>query len=54
MLFHDYWYPETELLTKRDKPFVGVKKAVDEFFANRPEKLFIFPETTHALIVKQH
>jgi hypothetical protein len=56
MLFHDYDYYEPNFDTSSGvyRPFfTGVKKAVDEFFSGRPANLLVFPETTHALIVKR-
>jgi hypothetical protein len=53
MLFHDYCGAEPDLPQGVKVPFTGVKKAVDEFFLARPETVIEFPETTHALIVKQ-
>lgn len=53
MLFHDYFDKCVGLPSGCRKPFTGVKLATDEFFRTRPEKIFQFPETTHALIVKQ-
>jgi hypothetical protein len=52
MLFHDYCGEEPELPRGAKPPFVGVKKAVDEFLAGRPDRLLHFPETTHALMIK--
>ncbi len=53
MLFHDYSEPEIDLPIGIKVPFTGVKKAVDEFFSQQPETCVVFPETTHALIVKR-
>jgi hypothetical protein len=53
MLFHDYCAPENNLPHGVKILFTGVKKAVDDFFFERPENLVTFPETTHALIVKR-
>lgn len=52
MLFHDYWVPEPGS-SGPEGVFTGVNKAVNEFFQDKPEKLVVFPETTHALIVKK-
>jgi len=51
MVCHDYWVPKSEF---PDKPsvFTGAKKAMDEFFANTPEEIVVFPETSHAVVVK--
>jgi hypothetical protein len=53
MLFHDYCGEEPELPRGARVPFSGVKKAVDEFFAGRGERLVHFPETTHVLAIKE-
>lgn len=53
MLFHDYFHASAQLPSGCKKPFTGVRLAVDEYFRNRPEKVIHFPETTHALIIKQ-
>ena len=52
MLFHDYCAEEPELPRGAKVPFSGVKKAVDEFFARRADRLVYFPETTHVLAIK--
>jgi hypothetical protein len=52
MLFHDYCAEEPELPKGARAPFTGVKKAVDEFFKERPDRLMYFPETTHAVMIK--
>jgi hypothetical protein len=52
MLFHDYCAEEPELPRGARAPFLGVKKAVDEFLAGREDRLVHFPETTHALMIK--
>ena len=52
MLFHDYCGEEPGLPRGAKEPFVGVKKAVDEFLAGRGDRLIHFPETTHALMIK--
>jgi hypothetical protein len=52
MLFHDYCAEEPELPRGARAPFLGVKKAVDEFLAGREDRLLNFPETTHALMIK--
>jgi hypothetical protein len=54
MLFHDYCADEPELPRGARVPFSGVKKAVDEFFAGREDRLLLFPETTHALAIKAY
>ncbi len=53
LLFHDYCEAFPNLPQAIKQPFAGVKKAVDEFFAARPEKVIEFPETSHALVVKR-
>jgi len=53
MLFDDYWEPEVDMPKGIKTPFTGIKKAVDEFFADRPENVVVFPETANALIVKR-
>jgi hypothetical protein len=52
MLFHDYCGEEPGLPKGAKAPFIGVKKAVDEFLADRGDRLIHFPETTHALMIK--
>ena len=52
MLFHDYCGEEPGLPAGAKEPFVGVKKAVDEFLVGRVDRLVHFPETTHALLIK--
>jgi O-methyltransferase len=53
MLFHDYCEQQPGLPMGAREPFTAVKKAADEFFSELPEEILEFPETTHALIVKQ-
>ena len=53
LLFHDYYAGSGRMPSGVKSPFTGVKRAADEFFHDRPEKIVEFPETTHALIVKQ-
>ena len=49
MLFHDYWVPEEDL---QHRPvFRGVYKAVNEFVGSNRERLVVFPETTHAVLM---
>jgi hypothetical protein len=54
LLIHDYWLPTIELpLGSRDF-FRGINQAVNEFFSKDDlKRLIVFPETTHALIVKK-
>lgn len=51
ILFHDYWgcghIPEYDLGL-----YGGVKKAVDEYFMRTGDKIIVFPETSHALVIK--
>lgn len=51
MLFHDYWSPDEE--PPHQQTFRGVRQAVDGFFGPEAERLIVFPETTHALLVKR-
>ncbi len=51
-LFHDYWVPETPLPTAVPAPFTGIKRAVSEFFKGQDVPVYVFPETTHALVLK--
>jgi hypothetical protein len=53
MLFHDYWYPEDEMPPQNQIPFRGVKAAVADFFGAEADRLVVFPETTHALLIKE-
>jgi O-methyltransferase len=53
MLFHDYCEQKPGLPIGTREPFTAVKKAADEFFSEMPEEILEFPETTHALVVKQ-
>jgi hypothetical protein len=50
LLFHDYWFPEQEL--PHQIPFRGVKAAVSDFFGAATNRLVVFPETTHAVLIK--
>lgn len=52
LLFHDYWRPQVGLPPGNREPFTGVAKAVDEFAAKTGDAVIVFPETTHALLVK--
>lgn len=51
LMFHDYWVSEETL--PHIKPFEGVNKAVKEFLGSEISRLIIFPETTHALLIKK-
>jgi O-methyltransferase len=50
LLFHDYWVPEHDPPHKRT--FRGVHRAVREFLGSDVERLIVFPETTHALLIR--
>lgn len=50
MVFHDYWVPEETL--PHIEVFKGVNKAVNEFLGPEVSRLVVFPETTHAVLVK--
>ena len=51
LLFDDYSEPVIDLNV--GVPFTGIKRAVLEFFQDRPEKPVDFPETMHAVISKK-
>lgn len=51
MLFHDYWVPEETL--PHTEAIKGVNKAVNEFLGSQTDRLIVFPETTHALLIKK-
>jgi Macrocin-O-methyltransferase (TylF) len=50
LLWHDYWVPEQD--PPHVKPFRGVHRAVREFLGSEIEHLMVFPETTHALLIR--
>ena len=50
LLWHDYWVPEHD--PPHVKPFRGVNRAVREFLGSEIDRLFVFPETTHALLLR--
>lgn len=52
MLFHDYWTPDGSLPEGAPAAFTGVRRAVDEFLPAWGVEPILFPETTHALVVK--
>lgn len=53
MLFHDYWVPAAPLPGGYGAVFGGVRKAVDEFFADKREEVSaIFPGTSHGVVTK--
>lgn len=51
LMFHDYWVPEETL--PHMEVFKGVNKAVKEFLGSEIHRLIVFPETTHALLIKK-
>jgi hypothetical protein len=51
ILFHDYWVSE-DISPLHPAPFRGVNRAVNEFLGSDHQKLVVFPETTHAVLVK--
>ncbi len=51
LMFHDYWVPEETL--PHAETFKGVNKAVKEFLGSEIYRLIVFPETTHALLIKK-
>lgn len=53
LLFHDYWTPDSRLPGGRDRIFMGVSKAVNEFFEDKVEDIIVFSETSHALVIKK-
>jgi len=56
MLFHDYSDADSDLPhlpVGVTPPFTGVRKAAEEFFADRAVEIVEFPETTHAVVVKR-
>jgi hypothetical protein len=50
LLFHDYWVPEND--PPHFQPFRGLNRAVGEFLGPDLDRLLVFPETTHAVLVK--
>jgi hypothetical protein len=50
LVFHDYWIPETD--PPHIEAFKGVNRAVREFLGSDVNRLVVFPETTHAVLVK--
>jgi len=52
LLIHDYWEPGVERPTGSKENFSGIKKAVDILRKKYTFQLIEFPETTHALIIK--
>jgi len=52
LLVHDYWFPEDEDRLQSKANFLGVRHAVDSFFAGRRCDSVIFPETSHAVFRK--
>jgi len=50
LIFHDYWLPEAD--PPHVESFKGVNKAVREFLGSEISRLVVFPETTHAVLVK--
>jgi Macrocin-O-methyltransferase (TylF) len=50
IVFHDYWLPEAD--PPHMETFKGVNKAVHEFLGSEIDRLVVFPETTHAVLVK--
>jgi hypothetical protein len=53
LYFHDYWLPRDPLPAGARDVFTGLRAAVDEFFGANGPRIEVFPETTHALIVKR-
>ncbi len=53
LLFHDYWVEDEELPVGGREPFTGVRRAVDEFAMRSDARVVRFPETTHAMIVRE-
>lgn len=52
LVTHDYWFPDVVLPGGRD-PFLGVKRAFDEFSEEVGVKPVAVPETSHAILRKQ-
>ena len=50
LVFHDYWVPEVD--PPHIETFKGVNRAVREFLGSEINRLVVFPETTHAVLVK--
>ena len=50
LLFHDYWVPEQD--PPHRTPFRGINRSVNEFLGGNVEKLVVFPETTHAVLIR--
>jgi len=52
LVFHDYWHSRPGLPPGSREPFTGVSRAVDEMAAATGDAIVVFPETTHALLIK--
>lgn len=50
LLWHDFWVPTHD--PPHVKPFRGVNRAVREFLGRKIDNLIVFPETTHALLMR--
>ena len=50
LVFHDYWLPVTD--PPHIETFKGVNRAVREFLGSEVDRLAVFPETTHAVLIK--
>jgi Macrocin-O-methyltransferase (TylF)/CoA binding domain len=50
LVFHDYWLPEMD--PPHVETFKGVNRAVHDFLGSEISRLVVFPETTHAVLVK--
>lgn len=53
LYLHDYWVPTDPQPTGAREVFTGVRTAVEEFYGSEISRVEVFPETTHALIVKR-
>lgn len=52
LICHDYWVPESDF-PDRKNVFTGAQKAMNDFFSDKPEKMIVFPETSHAVVQKK-
>jgi Macrocin-O-methyltransferase (TylF) len=52
LLVHDYWFPDDKGGLQSKANFLGVKRAVDDFFNGRRHEAVTFPETSHAVFRK--
>lgn len=52
IIFHDYWMPGGETSAAGRECWAGISRAVKECGFISPESLIVFPETTHAIFIR--